>query len=170
MKNKNKGNIILIGFMGCGKSTLGKQLALKLSMDFVDMDGEIEKQENESISQIFATKGGAYFRKLETQLLKSYQAKSNLVISTGGGAPCFNNNMKLINSIGKSVYIKLPAEILVNRLKNEKSKRPLIAEMTNESLLVFVQNKLEERESFYGLADVYFDNNESELNDLVSVL
>jgi shikimate kinase len=151
--NSKRENIILVGFMGCGKSTLGKQIAKDLSMEFMDMDDEIENMECLSVAEIFKKHGETYFRNLETALLKSFQSQTGLVISTGGGAPCFNDNMTTINSIGKSVYIKLSPEVLVDRLKNEKSKRPLIANLSDKELLEFIEGKLKVRESFYLLAN-----------------
>lgn len=170
MTSESKTNIILIGFMGCGKSTLGKKIAEKLSFSFVDMDAEIEKQEKISISEIFKTKGEEHFRALEHQMLLSFVSKTNLVISTGGGTPCFYNNMEIINSIGKSIYIDLPAETLAQRLENEKSKRPLIADLSKEELLLYIQKKLNERKAFYALAQIEFSPVESSDSQLISYL
>jgi shikimate kinase len=159
MSSLKNNNIVLIGFMGCGKTTLGKKLAKDLNMNFVDMDEEIELQERKSISAIFEEKGEEGFRILETNYLKELEGKKGLIVSTGGGAPCFNNNMKLINSIGKSVYIKLTPEELVKRLLNEQQKRPLVANLNKEELLSFIEQKLDVRKMSYELADhVYYPN------------
>lgn len=163
MEQNLKNNIILVGFMGCGKSTLGKELAIKFSMDFVDMDGLIEKQEKKSITQIFRDHGEGYFRELETKLLHSFKNQKNLVISTGGGTPCFNDNMTIINSLGQSVYIDLPPKVLRNRLQHEKSVRPLIAELSSDELLSFIEHKLEERLPFYQKSTVVFDPQSEDL-------
>jgi shikimate kinase len=154
--SENLKNIVLVGFMGCGKSTLGKKIANKLGFEFIDMDAEIEKQHNLSISEIFKQKGEEYFRLKEHEYLKSLTAQTNLVISTGGGTPCFYNNMEIINRIGKSVYIELPAEALALRLQNEKNKRPLIANLNKQELLSFINSKLKERTPFYSKSKITF--------------
>lgn len=146
-----------MGFMGCGKSTFGKKLAKALSWSFIDLDDYIEKQEGITISEIFATHGEAYFRELETEVLSESKAFQNTVISTGGGLPCFNNNDKYIKALGVGVYIKLPPKVLRDRLKNEKAKRPLLANLSDEAMLSFIESKLEEREKFYESSEVIFD-------------
>jgi len=167
MISEKEQNIILIGFMGCGKSTLGKEFASKFNRTFVDMDEEIEKQEGIPVSDIFAQKGEAYFRELESSVLKSFQSKTNSVISTGGGTPCFNNNMEIINRLGKSVYIKLNPETLVERLKEEKSKRPLIADLSESELLVFIQSKLDERKKYYLEANIVLEGTKANVHSLL---
>jgi len=167
MISEKEQNIILIGFMGCGKSTLGKEFASKFNRTFVDMDEEIEKQEGIPVSDIFAQKGEAYFRELESSVLKSFQSKTNSVISTGGVTPCFNNNMEIINRLGKSVYIKLNPETLVERLKEEKSKRPLIADLSESELLVFIQSKLDERKKYYLEANIVLEGTKANVHSLL---
>ena len=168
--SKNTKNIVLVGFMGCGKSTLGKKIANKLGKTFVDMDAEIEKQEKVTISQIFETKGEAYFRQLEHDYLKSLVVKNNLVISTGGGTPCFFNNIEIINAIGKSVYIQLSPEALKNRLQNETNKRPLIANLSGIQLLEFITIKLKEREQYYLQSQIIFNASTTEESTLIGNL
>lgn len=124
-------NIVLVGFMGCGKSTLGKKIAKKLNIPFIDSDQEIERLEGISVSEIFALKGEKYFRKLEHDfLLKLKESQSNtaekIVLSCGGGMPCFFDNMQLLNELGASFYVKLSAFELAKRLTLAKTKRPLI--------------------------------------------
>lgn len=156
-------NIILIGFMGCGKSTLGKKIAKKLSYEFVDMDELIEKAEKKTVSQIFEENGEEYFRLKEKELLQTFIGSNQKIISTGGGAPCFINNMELINNLGVSIYIKLSPKALVSRLLNEKGKRPLISQLSNEELLQFITDSLSKRELFYNQAMVIYNSfNESE--------
>ena len=148
--------LILIGYMASGKSTLGRILAKKLDYEFLDLDDYIEANEHTSISDIFKKKGEIHFRKTETFYLKSLlESKSNLVLSLGGGTPCYNNNMDVIISAlnAKSIYLKASIPTLVARLKNEKSKRPLIAHIETDDLLAeFIGKHLFERAQFYSLA------------------
>ena len=142
--------IFLVGFMGSGKSTLGKKLANKLKLQFLDLDQLIEKQEYCTVTEIFKNKGEDYFRALETAVLKDLvQTNTDFVLSLGGGTPCFNNNMEFINSIGTSIYLKYNAGILTSRLLAAKQERPLIAGKNAEELKQFVDDLLTQRESFY---------------------
>lgn len=151
-------NIFLIGFMGCGKSTLGKKLAKKMSYSFIDVDKEIEQKELLSIQKLFDTHGEAYFRSLETEWLNNYKG-SNTIISLGGGTPCFNNNIELINSIGTTVYLKMNAGLLTNRLYHSKQKRPLIEKFKDDKVQLEkeIHNLLSLREEFYNEANIIFE-------------
>ena len=145
--------IFLIGFMGCGKSTIGKKLAKTLSCKFIDLDKYIEGKTGESIQQIFKEKGENYFRVLETESLMEICKSDNLVIATGGGTPCFFYNMQRILDKGICIYLKMDIEDLVRRLSKEKSKRPLIENLTEKYLVNFIRKKLVEREVFYNKAN-----------------
>jgi shikimate kinase len=149
--------VFLIGFMGCGKSTFGKKLAKQLNWDFVDLDDYIEKKEKASISEIFASKGETYFRSLESKAVKSTSNWKKTIISTGGGTPCFNDNISSINDAGLSVYIKISPIVLKSRLEGELSKRPLIADLTDAELLSFIENKLNERSADYSKSKIIFE-------------
>lgn len=166
--------IFLEGFMGCGKSTFGRKLAAELEWDFIDLDDYIEEKEGRSISDIFEKEGESFFRELETKTLEETRDWTNTVISCGGGTPCFNDNAERINQLGYSVYIKLPASVLKGRLIGEKAKRPLLAKLTDEELLTFIQYKLAEREPFYTKAKKIFEySDEAEksfVKDLRSIL
>ncbi len=117
-------NIILIGFMGSGKTTVGRMAAEKLCMDFVDTDQLIEKKNNKTISDIFKEKGERFFREKEKDLIrKTLKKKINCVISTGGGMPCYKDNMKQLKSIGKTIYLKINFDILKKRISARN--RPL---------------------------------------------
>lgn len=141
--------IFLIGFMGCGKSTLGRKLATKLGYDFIDLDQQIEKQVGMSIGAYFAANGEAAFRAFERKTLQEFNYPSNCVVATGGGAPCYFDNMEWINNNGTSVYIEMSATALARRLENGKDKRPLLKDMNSEELIHFIEHKLEERNPFY---------------------
>ena len=147
-------HIVLIGFMGSGKTTVGELLAATLNVDFIDMDLYIENQQKCSIKDIFANKGEAYFRKLESETLLRLLSKSKkMVISTGGGAPCYLDNMSLIKSNSLSVYLKVGSKRLVNRLRNDR-QRPLLQNKTEKELLSFVKTTLRKREKDYLKADI----------------
>ena len=145
--------IFLIGFMGCGKSTIGKKLAKTLSCKFIDLDKYIEGKTGKSIQQIFKEKGEKYFRVLETESLMEICKSDNLVIATGGGTPCFFDNMQRILDKGICIYLKMEANNLAKRLSKEKSKRPLIENLTEKYLVHFIRKKLVEREVFYNKAN-----------------
>lgn len=151
-------NIFLIGFMGCGKSTLGKKLAKKMAYSFIDLDKEIETSTNKSILEIFDTEGEAHFRNLETDWLKNYKG-GNTIISLGGGTPCFNNNMESINSIGTSIYLNMNSGLLTNRLFNSKQKRPLIEKYKDDKIKLEeeISKLLNKRESYYNEASIIFE-------------
>jgi shikimate kinase len=141
--------IYLIGYMGCGKTTAGIKLALKLGFNFIDLDEEIENKQNKSISQLFEDEGQDAFRLIEKAELHKTFTLNNTIVSTGGGAPCFFDNMEQMNKHGKTVYIQLSPTNLIERLRSEKDKRPLIANKTDDELLSFIENGLIEREPFY---------------------
>ena len=141
--------IFLIGYMGSGKSSIGKKLASKLGMNFIDLDEHIEQEYGRSIEEIFSNEGEDRFRELEHLYLKNLVPKDNLIISTGGGTPCFYNNIELINNNGVSVYLKMSVDALAHRLLNAKKKRPLIQDMSEVDLKFFIENNLSRREPFY---------------------
>ncbi len=149
--------VILIGYMASGKSTIGKILAEKLHYDFIDLDSYIESNEGISVQNIFKNKGEIYFRKLETLFLNEIiDKKNNVVLSLGGGTPCYGKNMSIIQNAShvKSFYLKASISFLVNRLKTRKSKRPLIAHLeTEEELTEFIGKHLFERAPYYEQAE-----------------
>lgn len=143
--------------MGSGKSFMGRQLAKALDWKFMDLDDFLEEKAGTSISQIFENQGQAFFRELENQCLKATFQYENCVIATGGGTPCFFDNIRLINQQGISIYLKTPTSILVKRLKNEMNHRPLIAGKSTEELCLFIKNKLQERNPYYLKSTVIFE-------------
>jgi shikimate kinase len=160
--------VVFIGYMASGKSTLGKVLAQKLNYSFIDLDDYIEEKENTSVSNIFKTKGEIYFRKAETLHLKSIlKSKNNIVLSLGGGTPCYSNNIELLLKVNniKNIYLKASLLTLVERLKNEKTKRPLIAHIkTDELLTEFIGKHLFERTQYYNQAEIVIStDNKTEL-------
>jgi len=142
--------IFLIGFMGSGKSSIGSKLAHKLGFIFIDLDDVIEKTSGMRIIDIFKIDGENGFREIEHKCLKETFLNDNIVVATGGGTPCYNNNMELINRYGVSIYIKLNQGILASRLFSDKGTRPLIENYTNKKeLQKFIEDRLEKREKFY---------------------
>lgn len=140
--------------MGCGKTTLGKKLANKLNYAFVDLDHEIEAKISMTVAEYFAKHGEDAFRQLETDMLHNFNYQENTVISTGGGMPCFFDNMDWMNKNGKTVYIKMDAKALVKRLEGGKDQRPLLKDLDESGMIHFIENKLKEREPFYNMAKV----------------
>jgi shikimate kinase len=162
--------IILIGYMGSGKSTIGKNLSNILKFNYVDLDAYIQDKEGQSISELFSSKGEIYFRKIEGHYLEDVLAKCNTVLALGGGTPCYGNNMQTIKMANnsKSIYLKTSIPELVNRLSKEKSKRPLISHLqTTEDLTEFVGKHLFERSVFYHQADVTIVVDHKSINEIV---
>lgn len=154
--------IFLIGYMGSGKTTVGRLLAAQLGYAFIDMDAYIEEKHFKSVSQIFAELGEQHFRQLEQQCLHEIAEFNNVIISTGGGVPCFFDNMEFMNKSGITVYLKMSSAELADRLeKSHANKRPLLAERKGEELLRFISDGLAKREAFYLQAD-YSVNGEIE--------
>ncbi|MFK7936959.1 MAG: shikimate kinase [Saprospiraceae bacterium] len=149
--------IYLIGFMGSGKSHVGKRLARMLNWQFVDMDEYLEQQEGRTISDIFATDGADEFRRLEQQYLQASTQWDNIVIATGGGAPCFFDNMAWMQRNGLTIYLQTPVQILAERLEYGMEHRPLLRGKTFWELKEFIRDKLAEREAFYMQAAVVYD-------------
>lgn len=166
--------LILIGYMASGKSTLGRILAKKLNYEFLDLDDYIEANENTTISNIFKIEGEIYFRKKETYYLKKLlESKTNLVLSLGGGTPCYSNNMEMILNANnaKSIYLKASIPTLIARLKNEKSKRPLIAHIKTDDLLSeFIGKHLFERSQYYSLANATLTTDNKSEKDIIEAL
>lgn len=152
--------VFLIGMPGAGKSTLGRKLAAELNLPFFDLDTEIAKAANSTIPEIFRKNGEAYFRKLESEVLKTVVfSAENLVIATGGGTPCFHNNLKFMNEKGLTVYLKASLATLTNRLlKSGLTGRPLFQNKTKDDLCQFLVATLAKRVTFYTQAGIIFES------------
>ena len=168
--------IILLGYMGCGKSTIGNELAERIHIPFVDLDKKIEEKENLSISSIFEKHGEIYFRKLEhqvfTELLNSPEI---LIIGLGGGTPCYANNHELLKEEGViSIYLRASIDTLFDRLSPNKSKRPLIANKNDSEMKEFIAMHLFERSFYYNHAQykVTVDSKsiDSVVDDIITIL
>ncbi len=153
--------IFLIGFMGCGKSTISKLLAKKIKCQYLDLDQYIKKEQNCSIIDLFKFQGEAYFRQVESEALTHIvNLNKPFVIALGGGTPCFNNNLSTILNAGLVFYLKTPAQILLNRTQNNQSRRPLLKNKTIDELKIYLDKMLNEREVFYNKAH-YIINTEN---------
>jgi shikimate kinase len=160
--------ITLLGYMGCGKSTVSRELAKSLNFEALDLDDYIVDQENRSISEIFSVKGEIYFRKKESFYLeKILKEKDHLVLALGGGTPCYGHNMKLITDHSKSVYLRGSIPTLVSRLENEQHKRPLIASLDKENLTEFVAKHLFERRNFYEQSNFIISIDQKSVEEIV---
>ncbi len=141
--------VYLIGYMGSGKSTAGKKLAKNLGWNFIDLDNLIEEAQGITISEIFATQGEDAFRKIEQEMLATTFELSNTIVATGGGAPCFYNNMEDMNAHGITIYIDISPKALVSRLKGAINSRPILKGKSDDELLAFIEEALENRIPFY---------------------
>lgn len=148
--------IYLTGFMGSGKTHVGKHLATKLQRPFIDLDHEIERVENRDIPTIFKMEGEDYFRKIEQQILKSTINHPNAIISCGGGTPVFFDNMEWMNTNGLTIFLDTSVDILVRRLRQEPQHRPLLQSKNTEELATYISKKLEERRPFYEEASIIY--------------
>ncbi len=149
--------IILIGYMGSGKSTLGRKLAKELKVPFIDSDEVIEQIAKMDIPTIFKTQGEDVFRKMESMFLESLINIPAFVLSTGGGLPCFNNNMGVLNELGNTIYLKNSSKGLAERLLNSKTNRPLIEGKSEIELIQFIDEHLILREPFYSQASLILE-------------
>ena len=157
-------NILLTGFMGAGKTTVGKKLAKRLGYFFIDTDREIEKEQGCSITEIFKYGGEECFRDLETDILQKLQTKQNLVIATGGGMVLRNENRNLMQSLGTRVYLKVELKELMRRLKKDK-KRPLLQKSKPEEHIL---EMLQQRKSIYEEAECIIDTTDLSPHQMVT--
>ena len=162
--------IYLIGYMGCGKSTLGRRLSEHLNLQFVDMDHYIDERNYKTIPQIFAEEGEAEFRKKERKALEELSEFTDIVIATGGGAPCFFDNVELMNKSGKTIYLNIEPNILADRLLKSKTERPLIKGKSREELVAFIDETLKKRNEFYKQAKLEITQPDINLHDLQALI
>lgn len=167
-------SIILIGYMGAGKTTLGRMLAKKLGVMFYDLDWYIESRMHTTVKQIFDEKGEEGFRRIERNMLHEVAEFENIVLSCGGGTPCFFDNIDYMNRCARTVYLKASPEVLLAHLKMGRTVRPLLQGKTPEELALFIRQQLEAREPFYAKArytlDVNILDNYSKITDTVGHL
>jgi len=168
---KKDGHIILIGMSGAGKSTIGKQLGLRLERSFIDTDSRIENHYKKSIQEIFQSEGESEFRKYESQLLDELKNESPGVISVGGGLPCHHQNMSRLLSMGIVIYLKVSVEELCRRLTQDQNDRPLYNGISEKKMVSHTNNLLKKRQSTYVRSDIVIDSDfsvEEILDELLS--
>ena len=161
--------IILIGYMGAGKTTVGKALAKELGIPFYDLDWYIENRMRKSVSQIFAERGEEAFRLMEYNMLHEVAEFEDVIISCGGGTPCFFDNIDYLNRQGDVVYLKATPEVLYRHLLMAKVERPLLKDKTPDELIAYITGHLKEREPFYSKARYTLDVSVLDNHDKISI-
>ena len=155
-KNDMK-RIFLIGYMGAGKTTLGKALARRMNLSYIDTDKYIEQRYHKKISEIFESEGEERFRDIEHRIILEVSEFEDVIISTGGGLPCFNSNMDVMNSLGITVYLETSVEELAVRLKASRNVRPVLKSRSGDELIEFIKESLDKRTPFYEQAKIRFN-------------
>ena len=163
--------IILIGYMGAGKTTIGRRLAMKLGLTFYDLDWYIEARFHKKIPQIFEEEGESRFRDIESRMLHEVAEMEDVVIACGGGTPCFNDNMDYMNSMGDTVFLNANSEAIKGHLSMGKSIRPLIQGKSPEELEAYIKESLAVRLPFYEKAkhvvDIHLITTKQQIDDYV---
>ena len=149
--------IFLIGYMGAGKTTVGKDLSRRLGLSFIDLDFYIENRYHKTVGQLFSEKGENGFRDIEKKMLHEVASFEDVLISTGGGTPCFFDNMTFMNNTGTTVYLKVSVEELVNRLEVCKHTRPVLGGRSGSELKEFITQSLDKRAPYYNQASIVLD-------------
>ena len=154
--------IFLIGYMGAGKTTLGKAFARAMGLTFIDLDWYIEERFHKTIRELFTERGEDAFRDLERRMLHEVGEFEDVVISVGGGTPCFFDNVDYMNSVGETVFLDVDIRVLFRRLKIAKQQRPLLDGKSDEELMLFIQEALQKRLPFYTRAKHTFNGEKLE--------
>ena len=164
--------IFLIGFMGSGKTHWGKQLAQRLQLAFYDLDEVVQQSEKMTIPEIFAAKGEEHFRNKEKEMLeKLVDENASMVVSCGGGTPCFFNNIEFMKKYGTVVWLNTAVNVLMQRLMKERNERPLLKDISDEELRNYIMRKLNERRMYYEQADVVIDKEDAySMNDFIQTV
>ena len=156
--------IFLIGYMGCGKTTLGEELAKQMGLHYIDLDDYIEDRQGMTITEIFDEMGEGHFRELEADALRDVAAMTDVIVGCGGGTPCHGDNMALMNRSGVTVWLTTSPERITARLllPDQKAKRPKVANLPDEAVLSLVEKELEARTPYYAQAQLQFDSTDIE--------
>jgi len=160
--------IFLIGYMGSGKTTFGRLIAKSQNLMFLDLDTFIEEKYLKSVSELFDEVGESEFRKMERDALREVCRFENCLIATGGGTPCFFDNMELMNKAGETIYLRTSIDELVDRLKLSRSKRPLLSQQSDAELKEHISQMLNKREACYMRAKFILDTDDLSVNNLTS--
>lgn len=164
----NMVRIFLTGYMGAGKTTLGKAFARELGLSFIDLDWYIESRFHKTISQLFAERGEDGFRRVEQNMLHEVGEFEDVVVSTGGGTPCFFDNMDYMNVQGQTVFLDVDVETLFRRLRVATQQRPILRGKSEEELRVFIEKALADRSPYYTKARYRFDGNQLENREQIA--
>ena len=163
--------IFLIGFMGSGKSHWGRLLSQRLKLPYYDLDALIVESAGKPITSIFEEEGEEYFRLLEKDLLEDViRENPSLVLSCGGGTPCFFNNIELMKKEGLVVWLNTETNTLLARLQKEKAKRPLIKDISEAELRSYILKKINDRRIYYEQADLHIEEDKINLEELIQLI
>ncbi len=162
--------IYLIGYMGSGKTTLGRKLAEHSGLQFIDMDHYIEERNRKTVAHIFANEGEDSFRRKEQKALEELSEFTNVVIATGGGAPCFFDNIQLMNKTGKTIFLNIDSDIIAKRLSESKTERPLIKGKQEDELISFINESLKKRNEFYLQAQYHVTDPDITPADIMKII
>lgn len=160
-------HVILVGFMGAGKSTVGKLLAETIGVPFIDSDEWIAAKEQATVSDVFASKGEAYFRQLEKAFLDQLAHEQPAIVAVGGGLPCFSDNIMVLNSLGYVIYINTSLQTLTQRLKNDRINRPMLNALKDDELFRYAEDLIAKRKVFYKMAQMIIPNESNKPMDVV---
>ncbi len=163
--------LYLIGYMGCGKSTIGRKIARYAYMRFVDTDSKVEQREGATVADIITNQGEEYFRTVEQAVLADTAADDDIVVSTGGGLPVWGDNMARIAQLGVSVYLRRSPKNIISRLSPYgRQKRPKFRGLNDEQLLAFMTTHMAEREPIYSQADIIIDCDTMSDNEIIELI
>lgn len=154
--------MFIIGYMACGKTTFGRALSRRINREFIDLDQYIEQRFHKTINEIFAEQGEDEFRRIEAAMLRETGEFEDVIVSCGGGTPCFHNNMDYMLGRGEVVWLDAPVERITARLTRNRAKRPLMRDKSDEQIKAAVEAGLAERRQFYSRANIIFDSSKLE--------
>ena len=158
--------IFLIGYMGAGKTAVGRALARRYGLEHIDLDWRIEQRFRTKIADMFAEIGEEGFRLRERNMLYEVMQMEDVIVSVGGGTPCFFDNMEQMNATGRTIYLKCGVDVLTERIMRSQNKRPVVANKTKGELMKFVTEHLTEREAFYKQANEVWNGEELRIENL----
>jgi shikimate kinase len=162
--------IILVGFMACGKSLIGRQLSKKIGVPFYDTDEIIEKKLGKTVNEIFIAFGENHFREIEKQCIENLKLPENFVLSVGGGLPCFNNLIYELNNLGSTIFLKVDLEEIYQRLLSSKNNRPLLLNLEDNAIRSYLQELYDQRLNIYSNAQFTMDVTHMNVNETIEHL
>ena len=163
--------LYLIGYMGCGKSTVGRKVARFANLRFIDTDSQVEQREGAPVADVITFQGEEHFRTVERAVLEDTAMEDNIVVSTGGGLPIWGDNMEQISRLGLSIYLRRTPQNIISRLSPYgRQKRPKFRGLNDEQLLAFMTQHMAEREPIYSKADIVLDCDTMSDNEIIDVI